>query len=99
LAADSASWAAHPLAPLLNILGIALGVAVFLSIQMANRARWRVSKMLWDSLPVVQISKYAAICPRSFSRALPRHPASPLQRRSSKALSPCLINPAITFAF
>jgi putative ABC transport system permease protein len=30
-------WAAHPLLPLLNILGIAIGVAVFLSIQMANR--------------------------------------------------------------
>ena len=29
--------AAHPLLPLLNILGIAIGVAVFLSIQMANR--------------------------------------------------------------
>jgi len=30
-------WAAHPLLPLLNILGIGIGVAVFLSIQMANR--------------------------------------------------------------
>ncbi|MEI8293563.1 MAG: FtsX-like permease family protein [bacterium] len=30
-------WAAHPLLPVLNILGIAIGVAVFLSIQMANR--------------------------------------------------------------
>jgi putative ABC transport system permease protein len=30
-------WAAHPLLPLLNIFGIALGIAVFLSIQMANR--------------------------------------------------------------
>ena len=30
-------WAAHPLLPTLNILSIALGVAVFLAIQMANR--------------------------------------------------------------
>jgi len=30
-------WSAHPLLPMLNILGIAIGVAVFLSIQMANR--------------------------------------------------------------
>jgi putative ABC transport system permease protein len=30
-------WAAHPLLPLLNVFGIALGIAVFLSIQMANR--------------------------------------------------------------
>lgn len=30
-------WTAHPLLPILNICGIAMGVAVFLSIQMANR--------------------------------------------------------------
>ena len=31
------SWAKHPLLPALNILSIAIGVAVFLSIQIANR--------------------------------------------------------------
>jgi putative ABC transport system permease protein len=30
-------WATHPLLPAINILGVALGVTVFLAIQMANR--------------------------------------------------------------
>ena len=30
-------WAKHPLLPSLNILSIAIGIAVFLSIQIANR--------------------------------------------------------------
>jgi putative ABC transport system permease protein len=31
------AWASHPLAPVLNILSIAVGVVVFLAIQLANR--------------------------------------------------------------